>query len=433
MPQINFKKYKTLLWMVIILFAAILLGFFVQIFVYLLPTERMESHAKESIGQYTAEGDYFNITGKSTGLLDNYTDTLMIGTAVYDGPENAVDKALQNYRYTDGVSPSRSLIAFTKGNRDSLEKQEYPNYWHGYLIVLKPLLLFFNYGEIRPINIIVQFFLLTAVLMGMAKKRFTPYILPFMASYLFIMPVAVMLSLQFSSISYCSLLSMLAILYGNEFFTRHKLYPLVFLITGICASFFDLLTYPLLSFCMPFIVYCFVNSCGSWKDILKRILSSGFSWCLGYAGMWIGKWIVSSLYLRENMILAGIKRVLYRSIGENSATISSPKTAFDAMQTLVRDNTPFLLFFILIFAFYIISFLLSKPSYQNVLKNMAPFLFAALLPFLWITAVSQHSTIHIFFVYRIFVAFIFGVLCALVKARGSAYPFWVQRNSTRDG
>ena len=103
------------------------------------------------------------------------------------------------------------------------------------------------------------------------------------------------------------------------------------------------------------------------------------------------------------------------------------------MQTLVRDNTPFLLFFILIFAFYIISFLLSKPSYQNVLKNMAPFLFAALLPFLWITAVSQHSTIHIFFVYRIFVAFIFGVLCALVKARGSAYPFWVQRNSMRDG
>ena len=54
-----------------------------------------------------------------------------------------------------------------------------------YLIVLKPLLLFFNYGEIRTINMIVQFFLLTAVLMGMAKKRFTPYILPFMASYLY--------------------------------------------------------------------------------------------------------------------------------------------------------------------------------------------------------------------------------------------------------
>lgn len=58
----------------------------------------------------------------------------------------------------------------------------YERYWHGYLVVLKPLLLVFNYGQIRILNGIVMAILVLLILRQLWKRDLRRGMLAFLLS-----------------------------------------------------------------------------------------------------------------------------------------------------------------------------------------------------------------------------------------------------------
>ena len=48
---------------------------------------------------------------------------------------------------------------------------DYARYWHGYLLFLKPLLLFFSLSDIRMMNAALQLILAAGVLLLAFRKR----------------------------------------------------------------------------------------------------------------------------------------------------------------------------------------------------------------------------------------------------------------------
>lgn len=125
----------------------IILGFLLLLAVYGLPTAPMEKNLAESAELFLREGSYpvTDILGTDS-RLDNYTDALMLLTAAYPGDESLTDRALKAYRYTTAANEDPTLVItahYIDGKE--VEPVSYERYWHGYLIMLKPLLLLFDY------------------------------------------------------------------------------------------------------------------------------------------------------------------------------------------------------------------------------------------------------------------------------------------------
>ena len=78
----------------------VLLGFGLICTVYSLPGDtRRALHVRESGDSLVQQGNYWQlIPGRSTTMLDNFTDCIMLLTAAYSGDESAVDQAVKNYR-----------------------------------------------------------------------------------------------------------------------------------------------------------------------------------------------------------------------------------------------------------------------------------------------------------------------------------------------
>lgn len=87
------KFIKECVWIIVILIVSILTGTVLMIASYALPTEPMKMHARETISMMADEGDDYKwILKDFTSMAANFTDSLMINTAVYDGKESLLEK-----------------------------------------------------------------------------------------------------------------------------------------------------------------------------------------------------------------------------------------------------------------------------------------------------------------------------------------------------
>ena len=75
-------------------------GFLLICAVYVLPTERVCLHVRESGETLEQEGDYYQLLqGDESTKLDNYTDAIMLLSAAYDGEEDIIEKAANSYAF----------------------------------------------------------------------------------------------------------------------------------------------------------------------------------------------------------------------------------------------------------------------------------------------------------------------------------------------
>lgn len=114
--------------------------------VYLLPVERMEANVRSSMEVFYTESVYpQQVPGYKTTQLDNETDAIMLLGAIYDGGGYPFwQQAMRVARVAmDGVPSSCNvLIRYAWENQIPDSEAEYSRYWHGYMLWLKPLLLF---------------------------------------------------------------------------------------------------------------------------------------------------------------------------------------------------------------------------------------------------------------------------------------------------
>ena len=96
-------------------------------------------------------------------------------------------------------NPTYSLIDYINGaevERISI----YPRYWHGYQVILKPLLFMTDYLGFRSINQIVLLTLSALILAAMYKFGQRKIMIPFLLTLLFLRPKAIAFSLQYLSL-----------------------------------------------------------------------------------------------------------------------------------------------------------------------------------------------------------------------------------------
>ena len=88
------------------LIAAIFVGLFLLYCVYMLPTARMRYNVNRSLTYIQAENDsYMWAPYQKSSALDGFTDSIMLGNAIYESKFSALHDALVNPRmeFTPGI------------------------------------------------------------------------------------------------------------------------------------------------------------------------------------------------------------------------------------------------------------------------------------------------------------------------------------------
>jgi len=379
------------------------IGYALLLLVFLLPVTPMKNNLKEDITLFENEG-YYNqmIEGYKSTQLDNYTDIIMLMNAIYDGPEPFYQKAFANYRYNDSDLNNIDELSDYLNEGITHGTSTYSWYAHGYLVILKVLLLFMGYSGIRILGCAATLLVIALSITGFIKKNLPELIIPYLMAVFVINPVAVSMSLQYSSAWYTMHALLLWLLYFWNTKDSEKLTS-AFFITGIGIAYFDFLTYPLVVYGIPIcvVIYEYYKKTDiTYKNIVKTIITSGISFLAGYIILFISKWILGIIAAGPQVIASITEHVSERM---SSTGMDYEIHRYDAiLKNLdVLNHAPYI--FILIIsllafaAFYL--YKKRKPDFDK--RLVIPSILIFLSPFVWFMALANHSHAHYFFTYRI--------------------------------
>ena len=254
--------------LVLILISSIVVGYLLLVLSYLIPLNMGNSNMQYSSMTLSQEGKYpQEIYSRRT--LDNFTDSLMLLESL-SSSRSAFLSAIETPYYTiEGAEPYETFVRGGSGEDHSLEPVNYQRYWHGYQLFVRPLLLVFNYEQIRTINSVVLYSLIMLIALIMINK--VPMcVLPYMITMLLLSPTAIVKSLQYSSVTYVTLFTMLFLLINYKNTNKGK-EEFVFLFSGIAVAYLDLLTFPTIALTMPLVLLCAIHPD---REVKKLILIS---------------------------------------------------------------------------------------------------------------------------------------------------------------
>lgn len=407
------KDYLTLLLRsALSLLAAILAGVLLLTAVYALPTARMRHHVSISLPYILSEGDRYQWAPYHNGTeLDGFTDAIMLSNAIYDAQGSPLHNALVNPRmeFTPGDTvPVDSLSQYAQG-ADNGREVTYARYWHGYLVFLKPLLLFFTPSDIRLLNMTAQL-VLAAVLLALSYQRGgLKLTLPLGAALLCLNPISTALCFQYTDVYLLTLVFGILLLWRR---TDEKKYGcLLYLWLGIGIGFFDFLTYPVAALGILLAMELTISASGLWKKIGRMILNST-AWAVGYGGMWAGKWVVASILTDKNVVLDALQNISGRTsstAGEEAVDIFS--VLWQNAQTYVNIQTLFLALVLVGLLGYLL--LVKKYRLHPTASTLVPLLLCALYPIAWYVVVRNHSMIHAYMTHRDLAVSVMALGCAI--------------------
>ena len=401
------KNLKKIFIAIITVITSIIIGMILLLLVNSIPNEKMVRNIKESVKVFEKEETYPQLmSGMYSSRLDNFTDAIILVTSAYKKDVSLIDRTVNAYRitYTD-TNPVNSLILWSNGNED-FNTCKYSRYWHGYQIIIKILLLFLNYQEIRFLNMTLQILVVVLVILMMKRLDLLYLIVPYLMFYISLCPIALMMSLQFSAIFYVTNISCIIMMIAYE--KKIKNMWIIFLVSGICTSFFDLLTYPLVSLVIPLIIYACLQGEKKFINISKDVLQFSLSWGIGYLGMWSGKWVCGSILLKENIINDALKQII------NRTALESSQGQFTRWEVICKNLDIFnelplkllLVSFIIVYVFRIIY--LSFRIKKIVIKNVYLLLFSV-VPLIWYCILTNHSYVHFWFTFRTLSISVFSI------------------------
>lgn len=321
------------------------------------------------------------------GVLDDATDLIILNNAFDEGEENVFERAA--------------------------DMNNYGRYWHGYVSVLRPIFYFIDYWDYLLLNSYLQLFLMGCAAYGVykvTKKR--RYLLAFGSSCIFLTPAATALSLQYSPVFYISMLGSLFCMLKTEWILQKQRRYYTFLVLGILTCYFDLLTYPLLSFAFPF---CWLLVAAGDKikpkEQFQLLIGGGMSFILGYGGFFVTKWLIQAVICGKEILADGVSNMLVRlgSAGEDYMLMHQNYCRIDTLYNNFRHY----LFpaFVFVLAAWM-AVLIYNYLRGSLVLRAEQIIFAAvtLTSPAWYLILNNHTTIHHLFTHRIYGASILGFM-----------------------
>ncbi len=387
-------------------FFILIAAFFVSMtLVYCIPTSWIQGNVEKSIEVLEGEGEYpMYFFYRHSAIIDIHTDKLMY------------ESLIQNRDYYNPIQAAMSI-------------NQYPRYWHGYQLLLRPLTVVFQVQELRYLGMLTfhLLFFWSAWLMAKKTKPLYAmfYVLTVASGYVVFLPVCFQFLTTFL-VLFVSLIVFLRRYDKNKPLPAVK-WMLYFFVVGMVENFFDFLTYPILTLGIPLVLLLWLRVRDEQADFRSNfwfMFKASLTWFFGYALTWISKWLLSAAILGVRYFWRTMSVVQYRLEG-------SEEEPLDRIGTIQRNLKAWLnvqdggviswskiALVILIVAVVLIIW--RKLKDWKTVGAYLPILFVAAYPYIWYLVMSNHSQIHYWYTYRAQLAALFAglvFLAAILRER----------------
>ncbi len=406
---------KFLLKTALFLACGIVGGYALLVIAFCLPLGRIHNNVAKSASSF--DGEYKTlIRDNITTKTDDFTDALMLLTAANKEDKNPFTGSIFAYHATRKDSFPHEVISDLDNSENN--STQYSRYWHGYLILLKPLLIFFSYNEIQIIISIFTICLIAAVVYAMQKKGLDKYILPYLLTIGLMFPIAISISLQYISVFAIINLSIISILIFFDKIIETKSLFYIFLLIGMVTCYFDLLTYPITTLGLPLIIWLIMfnkKKTTKFLNTFKQICLGSLGWGVGYFGIWIGKWALGSVITGVNLFKSAVKAATSRTSTTTAIEEISRTAAIKGAFGEIFTNPICWMLSIATIAIVVLLVMKKiKLNKQEAQSNLG-ILIISLIPLVWYIIFANHSTWHLFFTYRTLSVFIFAIICYITS------------------
>jgi len=379
----------------------------------IIPRERVKDNILRSADIIDGEGLKHRIGGFFLFRLDNFTDALMLNIVAGTDSSRPVSSAMKSsFHLTDDRSSvTEGTRRILSDRHEGLHCIDYERYWHGYTATLRPLLTFTDYGGIRVINYICLTALIlilgTLIYRRSGMQMLAAFVLSLIVFNFWIVP----LSMQFSTTFYIAFAAaIILLLYGRT--DLHALY--IFTATGCVTSYLDLLSTPLITLGLPLIIYLADrdnSKAGNCKDVIRY----SAAWLAGYSFIWISKWLLAYLITGYDITDAVDAAVFRTSTAEfNNVDMS----LYGLLMMLCSRPAALTALLLLLTAFTWLNIHLFRRNCRGFRDN-AWLLVIASMPIIWCLVLRNHSIVHCWFVWRIFIVSFMAYLLFFLRTRAA--------------
>ena len=402
----------------------------------LIPSSCMKANIIKSSEILKDEGEKKAINvGYKNVIVFLFTDALMINTAYSIDSRTPLESSLldrKNYipgqtllehvdqqynlgaskNYVDekeNVFQTAELYGLMHGENIT-DSYEYARYWHGYLVILRPLLVLTTYQGIRIVLLCLMIALVGWMMYLLTKKLNIKIAIIFLLGIVSANIFVTTQSFNEIVVFFIAVISSIYLLLKKDV---EKNIGINFFVIGSITVFMDLLTAPLVTLGMPLAIY-FLLSESKKKSVKENVLAFiklCTCWTIGYGITWVTKWLITSIICNRQIIQNAITQAKFRT-----------KNSEISYANVVKRNLTFLSCFVIstsmvIIAVYtIIKLIINRNKKINIkenVKTVLPYLFIGMLPFAWYFVLKQHSMMHPFLTYRILCI---TVICILIIA-----------------
>lgn len=383
------KDVKLFVKVFVILIAVFFLS---MALVYCIPTSWIQGNVEKSLAVMETEGERpMYAFYRHSAIVDNHTDMLMY------------ESLIQNRDYYNPVQASVSI-------------NQYPRYWHGYQVILRPLTVIFQVQELRYLGMMLFYILFfwSTWLIGQKTKPVNAalYVGTIASAYL----GAVATCFQYLTTFFVLFVSLIVLLkrYEKE---KQMNFMLYFFIVGMVENFFDFLTYPIITLGIPLILLLWLRVKDVKTDFKENfwfMFRSSLFWGLGYALAWIAKWGITVVVLGVRYFWRTMSVVQYRLEGSEDEPLDRIGTIRKNLKAWMNVQDEGIISWskvvLLIVIIAVVLMIWKKLKDRKTISAYVPILFVAAYPYIWYLVMSNHSQIHYWYTYRAQLVALFGVL-----------------------
>lgn len=360
-------------------------------------------HTSDEVEQVVKRRDYT--------FKHPYADAMILNIIYCIDTEHPLSSAMEAKYYSERPEKKEENKKISYDFEKMIENKEvgntqYLRYWHGYIGIIRILLVFFNLGQIYIFNAIILSVLTIILIVLLIKNKSYALIISFITGLIMCAVNVVPFCLEYTWMFYIMLItSILAVFWKDNI----KRLNTLFFITGILTCFFDFLTTEIITIIVPVLIVLILRvkekKIKSFKQGIIFVIQSMALWGISYICMWITKWILASIILHINAFEYVISNATERINGEIYA-VSAKALPWKAIErnlfTLYPLNTQknikkLLIIPICIFIFEVI-FIRKKDLKKLWLSGLL--LLISIIPYVRYAILANHSYLHYFFTFR---------------------------------
>lgn len=429
---IGYKKTKAIFKYILTFFIVIIIFVGALTLSSTFPQDWIQKNMERSVEELYKE----SIPSIILGIwFDSASDTTMLNAAYSIDSRNPLESAMlaridyvpekqqkyyedtttfDNVRLNEGYNVKEQLKKTVDGNIE--ETYEYARYWHGYISIIRPLLIFFSFDEIRKILVSVFAFLAMILMMVLYKKVSFKYCLVILLALLTSEYFFMGFNLQGT---FTFIIAMIASIVICIRFEKIKNIGLYFMVIGMVTCYFDLLTHPIITLGIPMLIYLLLKQEKenlSLKESIKFIISNTILWGIGWITANLAKWIIVDILYHRDLIHKSLLQFYHRSQRDYSSTLTW-YSGLSANILYSKENT--ITYFVML-AIYFVGYLIKnyKEIHINI-KEAFPYLIISLMPIAWLIVMRNHTLSHMYFTWRMLIVFYIAIGIFLFKLFGT--------------